>query len=130
MRRRILALLPVVIGLGAIASGNVRTAPDAPVSSQLTPYLEPAREMARSSMWLAGVFPIRFVEARCSEDGRAADLTFESALASIRSYATIGFPSPEDWYAPGATTVVVGSGQPVIDAARVSCDLVEIGPPG
>jgi hypothetical protein len=123
--------LLAVVATGGIALVSVRVAPDVPVSGQLTPHLEAARDLARSSLGLAGPFPARLVEARCSEDGRAADLTFESGLASIRSFATIGFPSPDDWYMPGATTVIVGSGQPAMDVARsVACDLVEIGPPG
>lgn len=131
MTRRILAVLLLAgVATGGIALVSVRVAPDAP-AGQLALYLELARDRARSSMGLAGLFPARLVEARCSEDGRAADLTFESGLASIRSYATIGFPAPEDWNAPGATTVIVGSSQPAIDATRsVSCDEVEIGPGG
>lgn len=90
------ALLLAVVAIGGIALVSVRVAPNAPVSRQLTPYLESAPDRARSSMGLAGLFPARLVEARCSEDGRAADHTFESGLASIRSYAIIGFASPED----------------------------------
>jgi hypothetical protein len=131
MSRRILAgVFLAVVAIGGFALASVRVAPDEP-AGQLAPYIEAARDRARSSMGLAGLFPARFVETRCSVDGRSADLTFESGLAAIRSYATIGFPSVEDWYEPGTVTVIVGSGQPAIDATRsVSCDEVEIGPPG
>lgn len=131
MSRRILSVIVAVTALGGAALANAIGGPDAPISAQLAPYLEGARDRARSSLGVAGLFPVRFVEAGCAVDGRAADLTFESGLASIRSYATIGFPSLEDWYAPGATTVIVGSTHPEIDPARsVDCDLVEIGPRG
>jgi hypothetical protein len=131
MSRRILGVLFLaVVAIGALALASVRVAPDAP-AGQLAPYLEAARDRARSSTGLAGLFPARFVETRCSVDGRSADLTFESGLASVRSYATIGFLSPKDWNTPGATTVIVGSDQPAIDAARsVSCVEVYIGLPG
>ncbi len=132
MSRRILAFVFLaVLALGGIVVVNLRVGPDAPVSGQLAPYLERARDMARSSMGLAGLVPVRLVEARCSEDGRAAVLTFESGLASIRSYASIGFPPAEEWSAPGAVIGIVGASQPESDPTTlVSCDLVEIGPPG
>jgi hypothetical protein len=66
MSRRTLAILLAVVAIGGIAVVSVRVAPDALVSDQVTPYLEGARDMARSSLGLAGLFPARLVEARCS----------------------------------------------------------------
>ncbi len=101
------------IGFGALVvivlvAGFVRAGPDAPVASPLVPWLDDAREVAQREAGLVGFLPTRFVEARCTSDGRTAILTFQSVLMSAHSVAVIGFPSPEDWDAPGATVVIGG----------------------
>lgn len=119
MGRWILAITIGGLAVALFAWSNVRAGPDAAVPPALTPWVEPAREAARREAGLVGLLPARFVEARCTVDGRTAVLAFESAVGSVASFATIGFPAAEDWNAPGATVVIMGSDAPDLAGVTV-----------
>ncbi len=106
--RRVALAAMIAIGLALVGFTAIRAAPDATVPSRLVRWVDPAREMARGKAGLADLLPFRFVEARCTADGRAAALVFESAVVSVRSYAVIGFPSDAEADSPGAAIVIVG----------------------
>lgn len=97
------------VALAVVASGTIAAGPDATVPPALTAWVEPAREAARREAGLFGVLPTRFIDARCTLDGRTAVLAFESAGSRAPLFATIGFPSTEDLDAPGATVTIVAS---------------------
>jgi hypothetical protein len=107
------ALKDVGVAIGfvvvVIAIATVRIEGDRPVPASLEPFLEPARALARDSLGVVGLPPARFVEARCTSDGLTAVLTFESLVGSVRSFATIRFPSPEERGYVGAAIGIVGS---------------------
>lgn len=100
------AIMAIGLALGGWAA--VGSAPDATVPSGLQPWVDPARQMARRKAGLADVLPFRFVEARCTRDGRTVALVFESAVISVRTYAAIGFPSESEADSPGAVIGIVG----------------------
>lgn len=130
MGRWILGLTSVGLAVALFAWSNVKAGPDALVPPTLAPWVEPAREAARREAGLVGLLPARFVGARCSSDGRTAVLVFESAVGSVPSFATIGFPTPDDWYAPGATVAIIGLQVPDPEAMSIdSCARVPTGPP-
>jgi hypothetical protein len=130
MGRRILFVVVALAGLAVLGLANLRPGPDAPIPAALVTWIEPAREAARSSAGLAAFAPARFIEARCTADGRAAVLTFESAVGSFRAYATMGFPSAADWSLPGATVTIIGSSHAdvSISAEPGWCDRVAVSP--
>lgn len=109
MARPILAIMIATLALAVFASSNLRTEAGASVPASLARWLEPARDAARREAGPVGLLPARLVEARCSADGRTAVLRFESAIGAASSFATIGFPPPEDWNMPGATVTIIGS---------------------
>ncbi|MFP5343707.1 MAG: hypothetical protein ACLGIJ_12440 [Candidatus Limnocylindria bacterium] len=125
-------ILGFAIGGFAVALlvwGNVRAGPDATVPPALGRWVEPAREAARREAGLAGLLPARLLGARCSMDGRIAVLTFESAVGSVASSATIGFPAPEEWTAPGATVTIIGIDSDPGPLSVEGCARVPTGPP-
>jgi hypothetical protein len=97
----------VVLSIGAFASLVTRPAADAPVPAGIAPWVEYARERASDPRGVVGLlWPLRFVEARCTLDPVSVVLVFEAANPSMRAYAAIGFPAASEVDIPGAATVI------------------------
>lgn len=102
-------VLAVALGLGGVAFAATRPAPDAPVPPGIGPWIEYARERASDPRGPAAImWPLRFVEARCTSDQESVMLVFEAANPSIRAHAAVLFPAASEMGMPGATTVVAG----------------------
>lgn len=99
--------LAVTLGFGGVAFAATRPAVDAPVPPGIAPWIEYARERASDPRGLAAImWPLRFVEARCTPDQDSVMLVFEAANPSTRAYAAILFPAAPEMDMPGATTVL------------------------
>lgn len=116
----------LVVGLAWI---NAPPGPDAAVPPSLVGVLERAREAARREAGFLGLAPARFAAARCSSDGATAVLTFESAIASARSFAIVEFPTAKEWDEPGAVIAIRGdAAEPSAGGSVASCRNVPSGP--
>ncbi len=108
----------------------LQAAPDAAINDRLAPPLEPARSAAQPFGGVPFAWaPTRLVESACSADGRTAVLTFESTVGPARTFATIGFPGPEDLLSPGAMVVIGGSDatSPIASFDSADCGSVPTG---